>query len=94
MKKVTAVLAAVVMVVSLVSLVFAGSDYQTVTIKSMDAAAGTMVVTGEDGKEMTMKLDKSVDLKKVKDGEKVKIMVENDMVTKMKPARSKQAVGC
>lgn len=95
MKKVTAALASMVLVVSLVSLAFAwGSDYQKVTIKSMDAAAGTMVCTDDDGKEMTMKVDKSVDLSKAKEGDKVKIVVEKDMVMKMKPARSKQAVGC
>jgi hypothetical protein len=93
MKKATAILAVVVMVVSLVSLVFA-ADAKKVTVKSVDAKASTMVVTGEDGKDMTVTADKSVDLGKVKAGEKVMITVEKDMVTSVKAAKSKAAVGC
>jgi Cu/Ag efflux protein CusF len=93
MKKVAAVLAALVLVVSLVSLVFAAGAMKA-TIKGVDAKAGTMVYTGEDGKDMTMTVDKSVDLSKVKAGDKVMITVEKDMVTSVKAAKSKAAVGC
>jgi len=93
MKKVSAVLAVAVLVVSLVSLVFAAGAMKA-TIKGVDAKAGMIVYTGEDGKDTTMNVDKSVNLEKVKVGDKVVITVEKDMVTKMKPGRSKQAVGC
>jgi hypothetical protein len=93
MKKAAAILAGLVLVVSLFSLAFA-NDAKKVVVKSVDAKAATMVVTGEDGKDMTMTADKSVDLGKVKAGDKVMITVEKDMVMSMKPAKSKQAVGC
>jgi hypothetical protein len=89
MKKVAAVLAVVVMVVSLSSLAFAS---EKVKIKSVDAKAGTIVYV-EDGKDMTKQVDKSVELDKVKAGDTVRIDVENDMVTKMRKV-SKAAVGC
>ena len=89
MKKVAAVLAVMVMVVSLSSLAFAADK---IKIKSVDAKAGTIVYT-EGGKDVTLHVDKSVDLEKVKDGDTVKIEVEKDIVTKMKKV-SKAAVGC
>ena len=93
MKKAAAILAVMVMVVSLVSLVFAAGPMKA-TIKSVDAKAGTVVYTAEDGKDMTMKADKSVDLGKVKAGDKVMITVEKDMITNVKAAKAKVAVGC
>ena len=93
MKKVSAVLAVVVLVVSLVSLAFAAGAMKA-TIKGVDAKAGTIVYTGEDGKDMTMKVDKSVDLGTVKAGDKVMITVEKDTVMSVKAAKSKAAVGC
>ena len=59
MKKAAAILAVMVMVVSLVSLVFAAGPMKA-TIKSVDAKAGTVVYTAEDGKDMTMKADKNL----------------------------------
>ncbi len=92
MKKLTAALAVVVLVVSMVSMVFAAE--MKAVVKGVDAKAGTIVYTGEDGKDMTATVDKSVDLSKVKAGDKVMITVEKDMVMKMKAAKSKAAVGC
>jgi len=93
MKKVTAVLAVVVLVVSLVSLAFA-SDMKKGTVKSVDAKAGTIVLT-VDGKDETLKADTSVDLSKVKAGDKVEASVEKDTVKSMKAAAAKKApVGC
>jgi hypothetical protein len=92
MKKATAILAAMVLVVSLVSLVFAAGE-KKVIVKSIDAQTATMVVTDE-GKDVTMNVDKSVDLGKWKAGDKVMITVDKDMVMSMKAAKSKQAVGC
>lgn len=92
MKKATAILAAMVLVVSLVSMVFAAGE-KKVVVKSIDAKTATMVVT-DDGKDVTMNVDKSVDLAKWKAGDKVMITVDKDMVMSMKAAKSKQAVGC
>jgi len=96
MKKVTAVLAVVVMVVSLVSMVFA-ADAKKGTVKSVDAKAGTMVLSVDGGKDETLKADKAVDLGKCKAGDKVEVTVEKDTVMSMKAAaaaKPKAAVGC
>jgi uncharacterized membrane protein len=95
MKKIAAVLAAAVMVVAMVSMVFA-ADMKKGTIKSVDAKAGTVVFCAEGGTtDTTLKADKSVDLGKVKAGEKVEVTVEKDMMKSMKPAaKPKAAVGC
>lgn len=93
MKKVTAVLAAMVLVVSLVSLVVA-AETKKGTIKSVDAKAGTVVFTADGGKEETLKADTSIDLDKVKTGQKVEIKIENDMVKSLKSAKPKAPVGC
>jgi hypothetical protein len=96
MKKVTAVLVAMVLFVCLVSLGFA-ADMKKGTIKSVDAKAGTMVFTA-DGKDETLKADKGVDLTKCKAGDAVEISVEKDMVKEIKAAsaakKPKAAVGC
>jgi hypothetical protein len=97
MKKITAALAAAVMVVAMVSMVFA-ADMQKGTIKSVDAKAGTVVFCAEGGtKDVTLKADKSIDLGKVKAGEKVEVAVEKDMMQSMKAmpaAKRKVNVGC
>jgi Cu/Ag efflux protein CusF len=93
MKKVAAVAAVAILVVSLASLVFA-ADAKKGTIKSVDAKAGTIVLT-IDGKDETLKADKSVDLGKVKAGDKVEATVEKDTVMTLKTAaKPKAAVGC
>lgn len=103
MKKFVAVLTVVVMVVSLVSLVFA-SDMQKGTVKSVDAKAGTVVLTNEAGKDMTLKADKGVDLGAVKAGDKIEASIDKDMLKAVKAAaaaapaapaaKPKAAVGC
>lgn len=94
MKKVTAVLAAVVLVVSLVSLVFA-ADAKKGTIKAVDAKAGTVVFSAEGASaDVTLKADKSVDLSKVKAGDKVEASIEKDMLMGVKAAMKKAPVGC
>ena len=96
MKKAAVVLAVVVMVVSLVSLGFAG-DSMKGTIKSVDAKAGKVVIT-TDGGDKTMSVDKGVDLGTVKDGDKVEFTAENDMVKSMKAEalakKKRPAMGC
>lgn len=98
MKKVAAVLAVVVLVVSLVSLVFA-AEAKMGTIKGVDAKAGTVTFCQEGtSTDMKLKTDKSVDLSKVKVGDKVEVSVEKDTVKSMKAAapaaKPKAAVGC
>jgi hypothetical protein len=93
MKKVAAVLAGVVLVASLVSPAFA-ADKKKGTIKSVDTKAGTVLFTADGGKDETLKADTSVDLGKVKAGEKVEITVENDTVKSLKAAKPKAPVGC
>jgi len=94
MKKAAAILAAAILVVSLFSLAFAGE--MKGTIKSVDAKAGTAVFCAEGtSADVTLKADKSVDLGKVKAGEKVMITVDKDMLTSVKAAaKPKAAVGC
>jgi hypothetical protein len=92
MKKVAAILAVVVLVVSLASLAFA-ADAMKGTVKSVDAKAGSIVLT-VDGKDVTLKADKGVDLGKMKAGDKVEASVEKDMVKSIKAAKPKAAVGC
>jgi Cu/Ag efflux protein CusF len=103
MKKVIAVLAVVVLVVSMVSLVFAADmNMKKGTIKSVDAKAGTVVFCPEGTTtDMTLKADKSVDLSKVKVGDKVDASIEKDMLKHVMAApaaapaaKPKAAVGC
>ena len=99
MKKIAVVLAVVVLVVSLVSVVFA-AEMQKGTIKSIDAKAGTVVFTADGGKDVTLTADKSVDLSKVKVGDKVEVSVEKNALKSVKSAQAAPAakprpsVGC
>lgn len=94
MKKIAAVLVAMVLFVSLVSLGFAAEKG---TIKSVDAKAGTLVFCAEGGKDATLKADKAVDLTKIKAGDVVEVTVDKDTVKEIKAAAAKKpkaAVGC
>ncbi len=96
MKKVLVVLAVAVLVVSLASLGFAAE--MKGTVKSVDAKAGKVVLNA-DGKDVTLKADKSVDLSKLKAGEKVEANVEHDVLKSVKAEEAakpkpKAAVGC
>jgi len=100
MKKITAVLAVMVLVVSMVSLVFA-ADMKKGTIKSVDTKAGTVVFCAEGtNTDTTLKVDKSVDLSKVKAGDKVDASIEKDTLKQVMTipaapaAKPKAAVGC
>jgi hypothetical protein len=96
MKKLTVVLVVVLSLCLVVSMAFA-ADMKG-TIKSVDAKAGSVVVT-VDGKDQTFKADKAVDLGKVKAGDAVELSVEKDTVKSIKaaaaaPAKKKAPVGC
>lgn len=96
MKKLSVVLVVVLSLCLVVSLAFAAEKKGT--IKSVDAKAGTIVLTVDGGKDETLKAGKGVDLGKVKAGDKVEVMVEKDTVTSIKAAapaaKPKAAVGC
>jgi Cu/Ag efflux protein CusF len=102
MKKATAILAVMVLVVSLFSLAFA-ADAMKGTVKSIDAKAGTMVLTTDSGKDETLTADKAADLSTVKAGDKViatmdkgkiaSLMVEGAAAAPAK-RKNKSAVGC
>ncbi len=95
MKKVAAVLAVAVMVVSLFSLAFA-AEMQKGTVKAVDAKAGTMTFVADGTTaDVALKADKAVNLGAVKVGDKVEISVEKDTVMSVKAAAAKKApVGC
>lgn len=96
MKKIVAVLTMVVLVVALGSFVFA-AEAKKGTIKGVDVKAGTVVFCPEGSKDdMTLKADKSVDLNKVKVGDKVEVSVEKDALMSMKTAaaKPKASLGC
>ncbi len=95
MKKVAAVLAVAVMVVSLFSLAFA-AEMKKGTVKAVDAKAGTMTFVADGTTaDVALKADKAVNLGAVKVGDKVEISVEKDTVMSVKAAAAKKApVGC
>jgi len=91
MKKVTAVLAVVILVVALGSLAFA-AEAKKGTIKSVDAKAGTVVFCPEGTTtDMTLKAGKHVDLRKVKAGDKVEASIEKEMLMHVKEAPAASA---
>jgi hypothetical protein len=92
MKKAAAVIAVMVMVIALVSSVFA-ADAMKGTVKSVDAKAGTIVLS-MDGKDETLKVDASVDLDQVKSGAKVEVTIEKDTVTSLKATKKRAPIGC
>lgn len=92
MKKAAAILAVLVLAVSLVSLVYA-AETKKGTVKSVDAKAGSIVMN-IDGTDTTLKADKGVDLGKVKSGETVEATIDNGTVKDIKAAKKKPAVGC
>ena len=96
MKKLTVVLVVVLSLCLVVSMAFA-ADMKKGTIKSMDAKAGSVVIT-VDGKDMTYKADKAVDLGKCKTGDKVEFTADKDVVKEIKAAAAapakKAPVGC
>jgi hypothetical protein len=85
MQKIIIVLAVVAFVIASGSSVFATAVTLTGTIKSIDTTTATVVFCAENGKDVTLKTDKSVDLSKLKAGDKVEITVEDDVLKSVKP---------
>jgi hypothetical protein len=95
MKKSMVIMAVIFLVAFTASLVLA-AESKTGTIKSVDAKSGSVVFCEEDGsKYVTLKADKSVDLGAVKAGEKVRILIDRNMLTHIMLAPApKASVGC
>lgn len=95
MKKAAAILVVVVLAAAMASMVFA-AEAKKGTIKSVDAKTGTIVFAVDGGSDMTLTADKSVDLGKVKAGDKVEIMVDAEQNTakEIKAVKKKPAMGC
>jgi Cu/Ag efflux protein CusF len=94
MKKLSVVLVVVLSLCLVVSLAFAGD--MKGTVKSVDAKAGSVVLT-VDGKDTTYTADKAVDLGKVKAGDKVEFSADKNVVKSIKAAAApakKAPVGC
>ncbi len=94
MKKFSVVLVAVLSLCLVVSLAFA-AEAKKGTIKGIDEKAGTITFCPEGTTtDMTLKVDKSVDLKNVKKDSKAEVMIEKDTVMSIKAAGKKPVVGC
>ncbi len=99
MKKAAAVLAVLILAVSLVSMVFA-AEAKKGTIRGVDEKAGTILFCPEGTtKDMTLPVDKSVDLKSIKPDTKAQISVESvggkETVKSIEPMKApRPAVGC
>jgi len=101
MKKLSVVLVVVLSVCLVASLALANHHIKKGAVKSVDAKAGSIVVT-VDGKDMTFKAGKGVDVSKFKAGEKVEVATDKDVATEIKaeaapaaaPAKKKAPVGC
>ncbi len=101
MKKAAAVSAVLVLAVSLVSMVFA-AEAKKGTIRGIDEKAGTILFCPEGTtSDMTLAVDKSVDLKNVKPGTNAQVSIEKiggketvKSIEVMKAAPRRPAVGC
>jgi hypothetical protein len=98
MKKFSVVLVVVLSLCLVVSLAFAMSHVMKGTVKSVDAKAGSIVMT-VDGKDTTYKADKAVDLTKVKAGDAVEFTADKGVMKSCNaaaaaPAKKKAPVGC
>jgi len=103
MKKLSVVLIVVLSICLVASLALASHHIKKGAVKSVDAKASSIVVT-VDGKDMTFKAGKGVDVSKFKAGDKVEVATDKDVATEIKavaapaaaaPAPAKKApVGC
>ena len=98
MKKLSVVVVVVLSLCLVASLAIAAHHIMKGAVKSVDAKAGSIVVT-VDGKDMTFKAGKGVDVAKFKAGDKVEVTTDKDVATGIKaeaaaPAKKKAPVGC
>ena len=87
MKKLSVVLVVVLSLCLVVSLAFAANMG---TVKSVDAKAGSVVIT-VDGKDTTFKADKAVDITKIKAGDKVEFTADKGVLKSCKAAAAAPA---
>jgi len=83
MKKLSVVLVVVLSLCLVASLALANHHIKKGAVKSIDAKAGSIVVT-VDGKDMTFKAGKGVDVAKFKAGDKVVVTTDKDTATEIK----------
>ena len=95
MKKLSVAVTVVVSICLVASLALAAHHMKKGAVKSVDAKASSIVVT-VDGKDMTFKAGKGVDLSKFKAGDKVEVATDKDVATEIKAAApaKKAPVGC
>ncbi len=89
------VLMAVVLVVSMASAVFAAEQHKG-TIKAVDPTVGTITFCPEGTtQDMTLKVDKSIDLGNLKPDTKAQVTVDKGTVKEVKEMKKpKASVGC
>ena len=92
MKKLSVVIVVVLSLCLVASIAFA-ADTKKGVVKSVDEKAGTVVLT-VDGKDVSLKADKGVDLKTVKAGAKVTATIDGTTVKSIAADKPKAAVGC
>ena len=83
MKKISALVALALSLFLFASAAVA-AEKMTGTVKAVDAAASTIKFAKDGGKEETMQVDKSVDLKKVRANQKAEITVDGGVVKAIK----------
>lgn len=83
MKKISA-LVALVMSLFLFAAPALAAEKMSGTVKAVDAAASKITFAKDGGKEETLAVDKSVDLKKVKANQKAEITVDGGVVKAIK----------
>ena len=95
MKRFTAVLISIVLIVALTSIAFA-VDTQKGTIKGVDPNTGIITFCQEGTSDnVTLKADKSIDLSKVKPNMKAEVTLDKGTVKDIKEMKKpKAAVGC
>jgi Cu/Ag efflux protein CusF len=95
MKKNTAILISLILIVSLSATAFA-AETRKGTIKGVDVNTGTITFCPEGTTgDMTLKVDKSVDLSKVKPETKAEVVLDKDTVKGIKEMKKpKVPVGC
>ncbi len=95
MKKSMLILTAVVLVLSVASAVFAAEQHKG-TIKAVDPTVGTITFCPEGTtQDMTLKVDKSIDLGNLKPDTKAQVTVDKGTVKEVKEMKKpKASVGC
>ena len=92
MKKVSVVLTVVLSLCLVVSIAFAAEMTMKGVVKSLDAKAGSIVLT-IDGKDETLTIDKGVELKDVKTGANVTVTMDGGVAKKIVAEKKARVAG-